>query len=202
MATSATMGRSFTSDATLELYTTGLRNAHALEQQATQLIQRQLERLERYPEVSQKLQQHLRETEQQIGRLEELMHGMGTDRSVIKDWVTSIMGNLAAIGHTIMPDEILKNHFANHAFENFEIASYTSLITMAEATGNAGHVSALRQSRDRGATIVVIAHDVRFVMDLCDYVYVLAEGAVLAQGEPREIQSNQAVVDAYLGRTK
>jgi len=54
------------------------------------------------------------------------------------------MGNLAAIGHSIMPDEILKNHFANHPFENFEIASYESL--MAEATGNSGHVAALRQT--------------------------------------------------------
>jgi ferritin-like metal-binding protein YciE len=146
MASTTATGRSFTSETALETYATGLRNAHALEQQATQLLQRQLDRYERYPEVSQKLQQHLRETEQQIARLEELMHGMGTDRSVIKDWATSIMGNLAAIGHTIMPDEILKNHFANHAFENFEIASYTSLIAMAEATGNAGHVPALRQT--------------------------------------------------------
>jgi ferritin-like metal-binding protein YciE len=96
--------------------------------------------------VTQRLQQHIRETEQQIARLEELMHGMGTDRSVIKDWATSIMGNLAAIGHAIMPDEILKNTFANLAFENFEIATYTSLIAMAEATGNTGHVPTLRQS--------------------------------------------------------
>jgi ferritin-like metal-binding protein YciE len=144
-ATTAT-GRTFTSDAALEIYATGLRNAHALEQQATQLMERQIERYERYPEMTQRLQQHLRETEQQIARLEELMHGMGTDHSAIKDWVTSIIGNIAAIGHTIMPDEILKNTFANHAFENFEIASYTSLIAMAEATGHSGHVSALRQT--------------------------------------------------------
>ena len=51
---------------------------------------------------------------------------------------------LAALGHTVMTDEVLKNHFANHAFENFEIASYVSLITMAEATGHSAHVSALR----------------------------------------------------------
>ncbi len=145
-ATTTATGRSFTSDAAIEVYATGLRNAHALEQQALQLMQRQVERYERYPEVVQRMQQHIRETEQQISRLEELMHGMGTERSVIKDWATSIMGNLAAIGHSIMPDEILKNTFANHAFENFEIASYTSLIAMAEATGNAGHVSALRQT--------------------------------------------------------
>jgi ferritin-like metal-binding protein YciE len=145
MATTAT-GLSFNSDVAREIYATGLRNAHALEQQAIQLMERQVERYERYPEMSQRLQQHIRETEQQISRLEELMHGMGTERSVIKDWATSIMGNLAAIGHSIMPDEILKNTFANHAFENFEIASYTSLIAMAEATGNSGHVPTLRQT--------------------------------------------------------
>jgi ferritin-like metal-binding protein YciE len=144
-ATTAT-GRSFNSDVAREIYATGLRNAHALEQQATQLMERQIERYERYPEMTQRLQQHLRETEQQIARLEELMHGMGTDRSAIKDWVTSIIGNIAAIGHSVMPDEILKNTFANHAFENFEIASYTSLIAMAEATGHSGHVPTLRQT--------------------------------------------------------
>jgi len=147
-ATVTSTGRSFTSEAASETYTTGLKNAHALEQQAMQLMQRQLERYEHYPEVSQRLQQHIAETEQQIARLEELMHGLGADRSVLKDWATSIMGNLAAIGHSIMPDEILKNHFANHAFENFEIASYESLIAMAEATGKSGHVPALRKTLD------------------------------------------------------
>jgi ferritin-like metal-binding protein YciE len=146
MATATTGGRSFTSDAALEIYTTGLKNAHALEQQAMQLMERQVERYERYPEMTQRLQQHIRETEGQIARLEELMHGLGTERSALKDWATSIMGNLAAIGHSIMPDEILKNTFANHAFENFEVASYTSLIAMAEATGNAGHLPALRET--------------------------------------------------------
>jgi len=147
-ATVTSTCRSFTSEAASETYTTGLKNAHALEQQAMQLMQRQLERYEHYPEVSQRLQQHIAETEQQIARLEELMHGLGADRSVLKDWATSIMGNLAAIGHSIMPDEILKNHFANHAFENFEIASYESLIAMAEATGKSGHVPALRKTLD------------------------------------------------------
>ena len=46
-------------------------------------MERQVERYEHYPEVTQRLEQHLLETEQQIRRLEELMHGMGTDRSVI-----------------------------------------------------------------------------------------------------------------------
>ena len=126
------------------IFITGLVNAHALEKQATQLINRQLERLERYPELEQILRQHGLETEEQIRRLDEILHSFGEDRSLLKDLATQISGNLAAIGHSIMPDEVLKNHFANHAFENFEIASYESLIAMAEATGHQQHVNSLR----------------------------------------------------------
>ena len=136
----------FTSDAAIDTYISGLKNAHALEKQATQLIGRQLERIENYPEVEQLLRRHLGETEQQIARIDEILHSFGEERSLLKDMATQLSGNMAAIAHSVMPDEILKNHFANHAFENFEIASYESLITMAEATGNSGHVAALRQT--------------------------------------------------------
>ncbi len=44
--------------------------------------------------------------------------------------------NAGAIAHAMADDEILKNTFANHAFENYEIAAYTSLIAMAKASGN------------------------------------------------------------------
>jgi ferritin-like metal-binding protein YciE len=146
MSAAGTIGAaSFTSDIAKQTYIAGLKNAHALEQQATQLIDRQLERYKNYPEVSQMLRQHALETERQMEQLEELLHSLGEERSVLKDLATSISGNLAAIAHSVMPDEILKNHFANHAFENFEIASYLSLIAMAEATGHAQHVPVLRQ---------------------------------------------------------
>ena len=60
-------------------------------------------------------------------------------------------------------------------------------------------LAALERVRSGGTTIVVIAHDVGFVMDLCDHVYVLAEGRVLAEGTPSHVQNDPAVVDAYLG---
>ncbi|MBW3560463.1 MAG: ferritin-like domain-containing protein, partial [Proteobacteria bacterium] len=53
--------------------------------------------------------------------------------SAFKDAVLSLGGNMAALGHAAAGDEILKNTYANQAFENFEIASYRSLIVMAEA---------------------------------------------------------------------
>jgi branched-chain amino acid transport system ATP-binding protein len=57
----------------------------------------------------------------------------------------------------------------------------------------------LERVRAGGTTILVIAHDVGFVMGLCDHVYVLAEGRLLAEGRPEEVQANPAVVEAYLG---
>ena len=54
-------------------------------------------------------------------------------------------------------------------------------------------------NRERGATFVVIEHNMDFVMSLCTRVLVLAEGRVLAEGSPVEVRANAAVIEAYLG---
>ncbi|MGO9365366.1 MAG: DUF892 family protein [Rhodomicrobium sp.] len=58
----------------------------------------------------------------------------------------SLFGNLAAVGHAVARDEILKNSLANFAFENYEIATYKSLIQVAEETGYQAAEEPLEQS--------------------------------------------------------
>ncbi len=131
-----------------EVYHTGLRNMHALEMTAIELTERQTERLDSYPEMKQRLVRHHAESEQQASRLERILARHGSSTSSAKNMVSSVMGNMAAALHAPADDEVLKNTFANFAFEHQEIAAYTSLIAMAEEIGDAESVPLLRQSLD------------------------------------------------------
>lgn len=53
--------------------------------------------------------------------------------------------------------------------------------------------------RQRGITVLVVEHDMRVVMGLCDRIAVLNFGKKIAQGTPEEIQMNDQVIEAYLG---
>ncbi len=56
-----------------------------------------------------------------------------------------------------------------------------------------------RANTDFGITLFVIEHNMRVVMNLADNIYCLAHGEMLAHGKPEDIQSDQRVIDAYLG---
>lgn len=84
-----------------------------MENQALSIMKPQLSRVENYPEVAAKLEQHIRETEGQIVRIEEVLDGLNEDHSSLKDMALSFTGAMAAMSHTMVEDEILKNSFEN-----------------------------------------------------------------------------------------
>jgi branched-chain amino acid transport system ATP-binding protein len=63
--------------------------------------------------------------------------------------------------------------------------------------------SLVRDLRDRfRVTVLLIEHDMRMVMSLCEWVEVLDHGRVIARGTPQQVKTNERVIEAYLGRPK
>ena len=59
-----------------------------------------------------------------------------------------------------------------------------------------------RKVQESGITVVLVEHDMKAVMGLCNYLTVLNFGQILAQGTPEEVRNNEKVIEAYLGGVK
>jgi ferritin-like metal-binding protein YciE len=92
-----------------------LRDAHAMEKQAEQMLSNTARRIENYPELKARLERHLDQTRRQA------------------DLVRSCIERL---GGLFVGDEVVKGSMASYVFEQMEIASYRTLMAAAEHCGN------------------------------------------------------------------
>jgi ferritin-like metal-binding protein YciE len=110
-----------------------LSDAHAMEQQAKQMLQAQASRIENYPDLAARIEQHLSETRSQRRRLEACLERRGTRASGFKDAGGRFMAMMQGFGGSIAPDEVA---MASYTFEHFEIASHGCLVAAAEQAGD------------------------------------------------------------------
>ncbi|WP_119678649.1 ferritin-like domain-containing protein [Indioceanicola profundi] len=112
-----------------------LRDAYAMEQQAISIMDRQIERLENYPEMTARLRSHRAETERQAERIETALQRLGTDTSSLKTGMAKLSSNLQAMMNTFAGDEAVKDVISNYTFEHYEIVNYKILKATAETAG-------------------------------------------------------------------
>lgn len=61
-------------------------------------------------------------------------------------------------------------------------------------------LTTIKRIRDqRGCAVLIVDHDLRLIMRLCERIHVLAEGRMIGAGAPEEVRRDRAVIDAYLG---
>src|SRR5947207_1223650 len=63
-------------------------------------------------------------------------------------------------------------------------------------------VAQIKEVHKMGAGVFIIEHNMSVTMNLADHIYVLNSGVKIAEGPPRQIQSDERVIDAYFGRAR
>ena len=127
----------------IEHYHDWLRDAHAMEKQAESMLESMSERIDNYPELRTRIEQHLSETKRQITLLEEILDRNDISRSGLKDSMSKMAAFGQSVGGMFPSDEIVKGAISGYVFEQFESACYTSLIAAAKKAGDTASIPTL-----------------------------------------------------------
>jgi ferritin-like metal-binding protein YciE len=135
----------------VEHYHDWLRDAHAMEKQAESMLESMASRIDNYPDVRARIEQHINETKRQITLLEEILDRNDISRSVLKDSMSKMAALGQSIGGMFPSDEIVKGSISGYVFEQFEIACYTSLLAAAKKRATPPRYPLLRRSSPKSA---------------------------------------------------
>ncbi|WP_260986133.1 ferritin-like domain-containing protein [Bordetella genomosp. 13] len=113
-----------------------LRDAHAMEEQAESMLDGMAGRLESYPDLRQRILEHLEETRDQRRLIKECIDRRGGDNSMMKDLTGKAMASMQSFSGMFASDEVVKGGMFSYAFEHMEIAAYRNLIEAARMLGD------------------------------------------------------------------
>lgn len=113
-----------------------LKDAHAMEQGGVLTLENHAAAAQNYPEVQSKLSEHAQATLHHADLVKGCIERLGGHPSALKEAIGTVMGKVQGVANLPAQDTVVKNALGDLAAENFEIASYTSLIAAAEMTGD------------------------------------------------------------------
>jgi ferritin-like metal-binding protein YciE len=113
-----------------------LRDAHAMELQAIEMLEKQERRVSDYPALQARLREHVEETRGQARLLEDCIRRRNSSTSTLKDLAGKFMGTMQALSGVVFSDEVVKGTIAGYTFEHYEIACYRVLAAAARMDGD------------------------------------------------------------------
>ncbi|MEA5105619.1 DUF892 family protein [Pantoea sp. S18] len=132
-----------------ENYLAWVKDAHAMEKQAESMLEKMSGRLEHYPDLKARIDQHIEETREQQALVESVIERYDTSSSTFKDAIGKLSAMGQAMGGMMADDEVVKGAISGYVFENLEIGSYTSLIAAAKLVGDSEGVRIFTQIREQ-----------------------------------------------------
>lgn len=128
-----------------ELLINWLNDAHGMENALIQILEHQIKDAKDYPQVQSKLEQHLEQTRQHAQKVKGCVEALGSSTSAVKTGMANIFGQIQALSTGAAKDEMVKNALADFAAENFEVASYSAIIHIAQQLGEQQTVNVCQQ---------------------------------------------------------
>jgi ferritin-like metal-binding protein YciE len=113
-----------------------LEDVYALEAHLVEVLEDHAKDAQDVPQLRQKIEQHRRETELHRDRLEQRLNALGASKPGMKGGVSGLMGQLLGAISGARTHDLTKNARDDYASEHLEIASYSKLVTIAQAVGD------------------------------------------------------------------
>lgn len=113
-----------------------LRDVHAAEEQAETMLTGMANRIDNYPQLKSRIDQHVKETQRHAELVRGCIERRGENTSTLKDAGGKLLGLGQAMSGLFVGDEVMKGSIASYAFEAMEIASYRILVSTAKEVGD------------------------------------------------------------------
>jgi ferritin-like metal-binding protein YciE len=122
-----------------------LRDAHAAEEQAETMLSGMAKRIQNYPDLKARIEQHLRETQRHAQLVRGCIERRGGSASAVKEAAAKMIGLGQALSGMFVTDEVMKGSIASYAFEAMEIASYCIPVNASRQVGDEQTASVCEQ---------------------------------------------------------